>query len=259
VDAGANDGFRLVQEHKFDLEKARAAAAAAGVPDEHLQVAVHAYRALANKADPVVRREAVDALRALGDGRTSAIVAVLYGVEGGELGGGFLRALLAAAHVPGLEHHFVDLLRDEASPAWVKQETIRHAGALDSEAVRVYLVDRLTREEDRYTFATIAMALGGMKERRAVGALRDALARSDEWRPFDRYAIHSLGNIGGADAENALLAYIDGPRPQDVVAAIRALASIAPDRARARAQAILDAAPPWLSSDDRKTLEQAAR
>jgi len=240
-------------KHTLDLEKSKAAAARLGVRADALDAAHKAYLCLANQADPKATKEALSALEALGTDRTLAVAALLRGVEGGPMGTSWLDRLLSAARVEGQEHVIVDVLKDAASPAWIKGAIVDSATAIDSAVVRDYLLERLGVEEDQYMFASLAMALGRMREPRAVPACVAALKRGGEWEAFEVYALAGLEGMG-REAEAAILAYVDGPRPRYLVDGIRALAAIDPAAARSRAEALLADTTRESGADERKIL-----
>ena len=224
----------------FNHARASKAAEDLGVTEAELQIALKAYMCVKNGADPVARRGALDALASLGDSRTRAVVAMLRGVERGELGGGSIRVLMEFSSVEGQEHLFIDLLKDDVSTAWTKGEVLRHLDVTDSQAVRDYLVERFRLEENRYFATGVVMTLGRMKEERAVPLIREALARGGEWVPFDIYSIVALGSIGGREAAGVLVDYLRREKLVHVDRAIAALATIDANLARGEAQAILD-------------------
>jgi RNA polymerase sigma factor (sigma-70 family) len=231
-----------------------------GVSADALEVARRAYRSLANNADPATQKAALDALQGLGDGRAAAVAAFLRAVEGGDpFGGGVaVRRLLEAAHVPGDGHLFVELLKDDETSPWTKGRLMDNADAVDSDVLRNYLLERLAAEEDRYVSASIAMGLGRMKEPRAVAGCAELLRKGGDWRVFEVYSLFALGKIGGQEAENVLLAYIDGPEPVAICDAVRALAEIDAAKARVRAEALLDDPTRKLGARDREILLEYA-
>jgi HEAT repeat protein len=222
----------------LDLEKARTAAVAAGVSDEELDAARALYDALLNNADPQVKQEATDKLDALGARKTAAVAALLRGVSAGTLGGREIRRLMRAAFVEGQEGHLIDAVRDSVTPGWTKSAVLRNFDLVDTPAARDYLVQRLGAEEDRYVFCDTAMALGQMKEPRAVESLARALERGDDWKPFHPYVLHALAAIGDAGAEGVLVTYIRRG-PAKLTDAFRALHKVNPDAARGEAAALL--------------------
>lgn len=254
----STDAHFPFRKHVLDFDKSKEAAAKLGVPEEWLAVALTAYQCLVNQADPSTQKAALEALGELGDDRTLAVAAFLRGVEGGPLGTEWVHRLLATARAEGQEHHMVELLKDATSPAWIKNAIVDNADAMDSDVMRNYLLERFGQEEDRYMSASIAMTLGRMREPRAVAGCVEALRKGGDWRPFETYALFALGNIGGHEAEAALLAYIDGPDPAAVGDAVRALAKIDAAKARARAEALLDDPARKLSARDREILLEFA-
>ncbi|MCK6461992.1 MAG: hypothetical protein L6Q95_19085, partial [Planctomycetes bacterium] len=227
------------KKHVLDLEKSKAAAERLGVPPDSLEVARRAYLCVVNHADPKTQKEALDALRELGEGRMAAVTALLYGAEEGPIGTDWLEVLLGVARFDGQEHRLVEFLKDAESPAWAKRAVIEQADAVDAEVVRGYLLERLAGEEDRYVWSSIAMSLGRMREGRAVAACAEGLRRGGDWQPFEIYALWALGEIGDFAAEAALLAYVDGPEPAHPYDGLRALAKIDAGKARARAETLL--------------------
>jgi RNA polymerase sigma factor (sigma-70 family) len=243
--------------HVYDPEKAKAAAARLGVTEDQLAVAHQAYVCLFGQADPKATKEALDALAALGDPRTVAVAALLRGVEGGPIGTDWLNRLLAAARAEGQEQHIVDVLKDPASPPWIKNAIVDNAEAVDSGVVRDYLVERLGLEEDKYMFASIAMTLGHMREPRAAKACAEALKRGGDWAPFEVYALVGLEGAG-REALAPILAYVDGPSPTYLVDGIRALATIDPAQARVRAEALLAHPTRFFTEADTEKLRKVA-
>jgi len=247
------------EQTKLDPAKAREVAHRLGASEAALEVALRALRSLGNAADPSTQKESLEALARLGDERAPAVAAVVSALDGSGFLGEWFPRLLQAASVPGQEHRIVDLLKDDTTSSWLKSEIVRIADALDSEAMRSYLVERLGAEQDPYMFANIAFALGRMKEARAVPACVRELRRGGDRRPFEPGLLFALGGMGGREAETALLQYLDRPELEHAGDAVRALARIDPTEAARRARQILEGARAGeLSKPNRELLEEAA-
>ena len=191
-----------------------------------------------NAADPEVQGRALAALAGLGEARTRAVVAMLRGVERGTLGGRSVRAMMESSDIDDQGHLFIDLIKDEVSSAWTKEQVIRHLDVSDSQVVHDYLLERLGNEEHRHFAAGIVMTLGRMKEVRAVPVIRKRLVKGDG--PHDIYSLIALGSIGGREAGAVLVDYLRREKLVHVDRAINALAKIDANLARGEAQAILD-------------------
>ena len=224
--------------------------------EEELRIAVSVYRAIKNKSDPALRKQAEEALRSLGDRRTRAVAAMLRGIEQGELGGGTVRKLVALGHVEGQEQLYIDVLKDDVTSSYTKNEVLRHLDAMPSQAVRDYLLERLEGEENAYFASSLIMSLGRLKERRAIPLLAKELSREDR-TAHHIFSLVALGKIGGPAAESVLIDYVRRPKPLHVIRTLNALAKIDVALARGEAQSIL-ASPKAerLSTGVKETLRQ---
>ncbi len=250
----------LLRKRSFNRKKAEAAARASHVSAEELDVAVRAYNTVATGADPKQREKLLTMLRDLGERRTETIVAVLSGLEDGPAyADPAVRSLLKAGVVAGREQVILDALASDTTSRWAKKQILTNLDAVDSPAVRDYLVERLGGETDRYLSSDVAMTLGELKEPRAVSHCNRLLRAGGDWAPFAPYFLIALGKIGGDEAQGALL---DHARrvPSQAAAALRALAKLDPTTARLEAENLLrseDARK--LSPANRKTVEKVAR
>jgi HEAT repeat protein len=107
-------------------------------------------------------------------------------------------------------------------------------------------------------WASIAMGLGRLKEPRAVAGLAEGLRKDGEWLPFEPYPLFALGQIGGYEAEAAIVSYLDSPDRIAISDAVWALAKIDATKARVRAEMLLDDPNRKLSPKTREDLAEIA-
>jgi len=224
---------------RIDPGKARAAADRLGVAPEELEIAQRVFENAENLSDPKERQAAFDALQALGERRTRAMVALVRAIDSKGIGSGGMRKALEAAHFDGQEHLLIDLLKDGTTPRATKEDVLRNIEPFDSPEVREYLLQRLAAETDRYFYATLILALGRLKETRVAPEVRRLLARDANWIPFHVYGITVLGKVGGPEAEAILLEHLRSGSLGNLGSGVNALAKLNPSAARSEAQAIL--------------------
>jgi len=237
----------------IDSARAQTAAQELGVSQEELEIAQRAFENAENLSDPAAQRAATEALQALGERRTRAMVALVRGLDTKGIGTGGMRKALEAAHVEGQEQLLIDLIKDGTTPRATKEDVLRNIEPFDSPVVRNYLLARLAVETDQYFFTTILLALGRLGEQRVAPEIRRMLQRDSQWLPFHFYGIFTLGNVGGPEAEAVLLDYLRSGTSANLDRAVTALAKLNPGAARSEAQTIL--ARPDASKLSSKTLE----
>jgi len=223
----------------IDPEKARAAADRLGVATDELEIAQRVFENAENLSDPAEQKAAFDALQALGERRTRAMVALIQAVDSKGIGSGGMRKALEAAHFEGQEELLIDLLKDGTTPRATKEDVLRNIEPFDSPEVREYLLRRLAAETDRYFYATLILALGRLQEARVAPEVRRLLARDGNWTPFHVYGIIVLGQVGGPEAEAILLEHLRSGTLGNLTSGVNALAKLNPSAARSEAQAIL--------------------
>ena len=176
------------------------------------------------KTDPTEQKAAFDALQALGERRTRAMVALVQAIDSKGIGSGGMRKALEAAHFDGQEQLLIDLLKDGTTPRATKEDVLRNIEPFDSPEVREYLLQRLAAETDRYFYATLILALGRLKEARVAPEVRRLLARDSNWTPFHVYGIIVLGKVGGPEAEAILLEHLRSGTLGNLGSGVNALA-----------------------------------
>jgi hypothetical protein len=78
-------------------------------------------------------------------------------------------------------------------------------GVADTPAVRVYLLQRLAREDDAGLFMATAAGLARLREAKAVPRIAAVLLeRRQGWQGVEPHLADSLRRLGGPEAEAAL-------------------------------------------------------
>jgi hypothetical protein len=216
---------REVQD--FMLERA----AARDVSRPALQAALDASAAEVGVAG--VEAGALDRLAAFGSEGLRATCVLL------EVGHAHYRTwkLLEATWTPGDEQHLVALATFEDLPNFASWQVLEGLGVADTPAVRAYLTERLSTEQDPGLFMATAKGLAHLGAREAAAAIGDrVLLFLDGWSGVERHLVEALAELGGPVAVERLERIARDPRSSSVESALRALDGLDPEAAtRARA------------------------
>jgi RNA polymerase sigma-70 factor (ECF subfamily) len=183
--------------------------------------------------------ETHDALAALKGYGEEGYLAVLALLRGGESGLYFTR-LLKETWAPGWEPHLQALVVDAGVPVISRSTAMQGLGVADTHEVRRFLVDYVERSDDPSLFYSAAGALGTLGESEGARFVADKLQRQG-WEGVRPHLFVALGGMGGDDAREIILGYLEKPSATtDLFYAVAALTRIDSDAAAEQAQKILD-------------------
>ncbi|MEN8151406.1 MAG: FG-GAP-like repeat-containing protein, partial [Planctomycetota bacterium] len=229
---------------KVDVAKLHALAIQRGIPPAVLDDVIAAN---------VLRPTAEARAKAAKHGRSAFRAACLL-IEAG-YGATFTDRILASTYEPGLEKELLALADGPDLPGWGKSAALRNLALADTPEIREYLLRRLVTERDPGCFYSAAVALGRLRESRAVPTIaRQLLAFEDRWSGVEPHLVSALAGAGGKKANEWLVKYLADPRARRVASAVRAIARTDRELAAREARRLLES-DRELSAVDRKSLE----
>jgi len=200
-----------VPEKKVDLTAVHALAIQRGISPEALDAVIAANRL---RADPR------DRAKAAAHGKKAFAAACLI-IEAG-YGATYTDPILKATFEPGLEKTLLALADGPELPGWGRSVALRNLALADTPEVREYLLRRIVTERAPSCFYSAAVALGNLKESRAVPIIaRQLLAFESGWSGVEPYLVMALGGAGGEDANEWLVRYLADARSRSVYRAVR--------------------------------------
>lgn len=203
---------RVIQPFMLDAAKARE------VSKEALQAALDASAQLLG--DGTVDAAARSRFAALRSEGFRAVCALL------EVGHSHYRTwqLLQATWQPGDERHLLALAAIPDLPNYAGWQVLEGLGVADTPAVRKYLLQRLTDEQDAGMFMAAAKGLVHLGAREAAAAIGDrVLEYRERWGGAEQHLVDALAELGGAHAIERLEKIAASERTADRPAAAKAL------------------------------------
>ncbi len=180
-------------------------------------------KALETDADNSVRSAAARSLGTLGDQRAVPVLRPVLAVQNEELQNSVAVALADLKDIEVVPHLISTLQKQVASAKQaatnqtssrsyanhdIDTELVQALGKLqDARGVPV-LLDALTTKADEWTLQEVIEALGGIRDRSAVPALMAKLTAGGKLAP---HAANALGEIGGTEVFESLLAFVSEP------------------------------------------------
>ena len=126
----------------------------------------------------------------------------------------FIASALSTCLTPDVEAGLADLAREDSFPRYVRKHAVSALGSAESAKAHEFLLKEFLRLMEmtpnrRYAcpyFRSIVAAVGGTKDRRAVGPLLKLIETERSGRTLDNIlsAINALGRIGDSHASATL-------------------------------------------------------